>query len=128
MLQARLMFAVPRFVKRLYAWYLRHIKRDELYAGLVEDWSVKTVEEYLDLIAKREGYRNQWFEKLKEEAFDFILTVPNALPATPHGGMKDGFKGCGYTFIWNIASLSFPLCLGMVCLTTCVLSWIILLE
>ncbi len=100
--EARIMFAMPRFVKRLYAWYLRHIKRDETYAGLVENWSEKTVEEYLGLIAEREGYRERWFHKLHDEAFDFILTVPNALPATPHGGMKTGFKACGYTFLWNI--------------------------
>ena len=100
------MFAMPRLVKRLYSWYLRTIRRDEVYAGLVENWSEKTVEQYLGLIAKREGYRDQWFQKLKDEAFDFILTVPNALPATPHGGMKDGFKGCGYTFLWNIVRLS----------------------
>ncbi|TFK91909.1 amidase signature enzyme [Polyporus arcularius HHB13444] len=100
--EARIMFAMPRFVKRLYAWYLRHIKRDETYAGLVENWSEKTVEEYLGLIAEREGYRERWFHKLHDDAFDFILTVPNALPATPHGGMKTGFKACGYTFLWNI--------------------------
>ncbi|RPD65215.1 amidase signature enzyme [Lentinus tigrinus ALCF2SS1-7] len=104
--EARIMFAMPRFVKRLYAWYLRHIKRDEAYAGLVENWSEKTVEEYLGLIAQREGYREQWFQKLRDEAFDFILTVPNALPATPHGGMKTGFKACGYTFLWNILDYS----------------------
>ncbi|KAI0711600.1 amidase signature enzyme [Earliella scabrosa] len=104
--EARLMFAMPRLVKQLYASYLRTIKRDEVYAGLVESWSEKTVEQYLGLIAKREGYRDQWFQKLKDEAFDFILTVPNALPATPHGSMKDGFKGCGYTFLWNILDYS----------------------
>ena len=97
---------MPRLVKHLYSWYLRTVKRDELYAGLVESWSEKTVEQYLGLIAKREGYCDQWFQKLKDEVFDFVLTVPNALPATPHGGMKNGFKGCGYTFLWNIVRLS----------------------
>ncbi|KAI0634944.1 amidase signature enzyme [Trametes polyzona] len=104
--QARLAFALPRFVKRLYAWYLRHVKGDEVYAGIVENASEKTVEEYLGLVAEREGYRARWFEKLKDEAIDFVLTVPNALPATPHGGMKGGFKGCGYTFLWNILDYS----------------------
>ena len=100
--QARLMFAMPRFVKSIYAWYLRHIRKDEIYAGLVESCSEKTVEQYLGLIAQREGYRDRWFHALREGAFDFILTAPNALPATPHKGMKGGFKGCGYTFLWNI--------------------------
>ena len=103
------MFAMPRFVKRLYAWYLRHIKRDETYAGLVENWSEKTVEEYLGLIAKREGYRARWFEMWKKEELDFVITVPNSLPAIPHGGMKEGFKACGYTFLFNLVCSPFLL-------------------
>ncbi|OSD07767.1 amidase signature enzyme [Trametes coccinea BRFM310] len=104
--EVRLAYALPRFVKRLYAWYLRYIKRDATYAGIVETAYEKTVEQYLGLIAQREGYREQWFEKLKSEAIDFVLTVPNALPATPHGGMKCGIKGCGYTFLFNILDYS----------------------
>ncbi|KAI9058070.1 amidase signature enzyme [Trametes sanguinea] len=104
--EVRLAYALPRFVKRLYAWYLRYIKRDPAYAGIVETAYEKTVEQYLGLIAQREGYREQWFEKLKSEAIDFVLTVPNALPATPHGGMKCGIKGCGYTFLFNILDYS----------------------
>ncbi|KAI0746528.1 amidase signature enzyme [Daedaleopsis nitida] len=104
--QARKMFAQPQLVKSLYAFYLRRVKGDEAYAGLVENWSEKTVEQYLGLIAQREGYRDQWFQKLRDEAIDFILTVPNALPATHHGSMKNGFKGCGYTFLWNILDYS----------------------
>ena len=86
----------------MYAWYLRHIHKDEIYAGLVENWYEKTVEEYLALIARREEYRAQWFDMWKEEALDFVLTVPNALPAVPHGGMKQGWKACGYTFLFNL--------------------------
>ena len=97
-----LMFALPRWIKRVYAWYLRHIHKDEIYAGLVENWYEKTVEEYLALIARREEYRAQWFDMWKEEALDFVLTVPNALPAVPHGGMKQGWKACGYTFLFNL--------------------------
>ncbi|KAH9855606.1 amidase signature enzyme [Lenzites betulinus] len=104
--QARVAFALPRFVKHLYAWYLRHIKRDEQYAGIVEACTYKDIEQYLALVAKREGYREQWHHKLKDEAIDFVLTVPNALPATPHRGMKTGFKGCGYTFLFNILDYS----------------------
>ncbi|OSX63278.1 hypothetical protein POSPLADRAFT_1055336 [Postia placenta MAD-698-R-SB12] len=96
------MFRAPRFIKRLYAWYLRYIRRDEVYAGLVEDWSEKTVPEYLALVARREGYREQWFEFWKKEELDFVITVPNALPAVPHLGMLNGWKVCGYTFMWNL--------------------------
>ncbi|PCH45088.1 amidase signature enzyme [Wolfiporia cocos MD-104 SS10] len=96
------MFRAPRFFKRLYAWYLRYIRRDELYAQLVESWYEKTMPEYLMLVSKREAYRERWFEYLKEQRLDFIITVPNALPAVPHGGMLEGWKSCGYTFLWNL--------------------------
>jgi hypothetical protein len=117
MRQAMLMFVLPRWVKRVYAWYLRHIRKDEIYAGLVENWYEKTVEEYLALIARREEYRALWFEMWKEERLDFVLTVPNALPAVPHGGMKQGFRCCGYTFLFNLVSssacMSFTTCIPM---------------
>ena len=62
------------------------------------------MEEYYALVARREAYREQWFNMWNEEQFDFVLTVPNPLPAVPHNGMKDGWKACGYTFMWNVVS------------------------
>ncbi|CCL99399.1 uncharacterized protein FIBRA_01417 [Fibroporia radiculosa] len=100
--QALGMLRAPRFFKRLYAWYLRHIRGDEVYAGLVENWYEKSVPEYMALVSQREAYREQWFKFMSEQALDFVLTVPNALPAVPHGGMKQGWKACGYTFLFNI--------------------------
>lgn len=102
MIQAMLMFAVPRWMKRLYAWYLRYIRGDKLYAGLVEVWHEKRITDYWPLVAKREDYRKRWFDMWQKEDLDFVLTVPNALPAVPHGGMKEGFKACGYTFLFNL--------------------------
>ena len=102
--EAAAMFRTPFFVKKLYAWYLRYVRRDEVYAGLVEEWYEKDVPEYLALIARREGYRERWFEFMRANAIDFVLTVPNSLPAPPIGGMKAGWKACGYTFLWNIVS------------------------
>ena len=102
------MFRVPSVFKKLYAWYWRYIRRDAVYAGLIEGWSEKTVPEYLALIARREGYRERWFEFWNNEKMDFVLTVPNSLPAVPHGGMKDGWKACGYTFMWNVVGLKLP--------------------
>jgi hypothetical protein len=100
--QFMLMFSLPHWVKRLYAWYLRRIRKDEIYAGLIENWHKKTVEQYLLLIAQREEYRKRWMDMWRDQALDFVLTVPNALPAVPHGGMKCGFKACGYTFLFNM--------------------------
>lgn len=98
------MFGMPRWVKRIYTWYLRYVKRDEVYAGLVEGWHERNVVEYWPLVAQREDYRRRWFEMWQREELDFVLTVPNALPAVPHDGMKEGFKACGYTFLFNLVS------------------------
>ena len=100
--EALRMLRLPRILKKLYAWYWRYIRRDEIYAGLIENWSEKTVEEYYALVARREGYREQWFDFWIKEKLDFVLTVPNSLPAAPHGGMKNGWKACGYTFLFNV--------------------------
>ncbi|KAG6334990.1 hypothetical protein ID866_4091, partial [Astraeus odoratus] len=98
-----------------YAWYLRYIRRDSIYAGLVENFYEKTVEEYYTLIAQREDYRARWFQlwrgaqvdgSLGDNGIDFVLTVPNALPAVPHRGMRHGWKACGYTFLFNLLDYS----------------------
>ncbi|OBZ77619.1 Acetamidase [Grifola frondosa] len=104
--QALRMFRVPGFIRRLYAWYLRHIKQDALYATLVENWYEKSVPEYMALVARREGFRERWYNMMREQALDFVLTVPNALPAVPHGGMREGWKACGYTFLFNMLDYS----------------------
>ncbi|KAK0192414.1 amidase signature enzyme [Armillaria mellea] len=104
--QARIMFALPRWVRRLYVWYLRYLRGDEIYAGLVEGCYEKSITEYWPLVAQREAYRRRWFDMWNEHDLDFLLTVPNALPAVPHGGMREGFKSCGYTFLFNLLDYS----------------------
>ena len=96
------MLRIPGFLRRIYAWYWRYIRGDAVYAGLVENWREKTVEEYFALIARREGYREKWFNLWNAQELDFVLTVPNPLPAVPHGGMKEGIMACGYTFMFNV--------------------------
>lgn len=101
------MFRLPAILRKLYILYIRYIKRDEIYAGLLDGWHEKRVTEFWPLAAQREGYKNQWFEYWQQEDLDFILTVPNALPAVPHGGTKNSFGACGYTFLFNVVSRSF---------------------
>lgn len=100
---------------RIYAWYLKYIRRDPIYAGLVDNFYEKSVSEYYTLITKREDYRARWFKVwrdakseggLGDKGVDFILTVPNALPAVPHRGMRHGWKACGYTFLFNLVSVT----------------------
>ncbi|KZT20929.1 amidase signature enzyme [Neolentinus lepideus HHB14362 ss-1] len=102
MAQAKAMWNLPRWMKRLYGFYLRYVRGDDLYAHVVENWHPKTAQEYFATVARREAYRAKWFEFWQESGVDFILTVPNAMPAVPHGGMKDAFTNCGYTFLWNV--------------------------
>lgn len=51
---------------------------------------------------EREKYKAEWHAYLCAREVDFVLCVPNALPACPAGGMKSGFASCGYTFMWNL--------------------------
>ncbi|KAG5653307.1 hypothetical protein H0H81_001267 [Sphagnurus paluster] len=73
------MLSLPRWAKRLYV--------------CARTWPV---------VAQREDYRRRWFEMLQKEQLDFVLTVPNPLPAIPHNGMKDGCKALGYTLLFNL--------------------------
>ncbi len=63
------------------------------------------MEEYFALVAQREAIREQWWNMWEEEKIDFILTAPNPLPASPHGGWTNGWTGCTYTFLYNIVSV-----------------------
>jgi Asp-tRNA(Asn)/Glu-tRNA(Gln) amidotransferase A subunit family amidase len=98
-------FALPRWVKALWAWWLQ-LRGDTVTAGLVRDWRGRSVKEQWELVAQREVIRGEWFEYLKDKKVDFMLTPPHALPAVPRGGMKDTVAACGYTFLWNILDYS----------------------
>ncbi|KAF8799574.1 amidase signature enzyme [Phlegmacium glaucopus] len=104
--QAIRMFQLPTILRKLYTMYIRYIKRDEIYAGLLDGWHEKRVTEFWPLVAQREGYKNRWFEYWQQEDLDFVLTVPNALPAIPHGAMKNSFAACGYSFLFNVLDYS----------------------
>lgn len=94
---------LPRWIKWLHGLYLRYIKRDTVWAGLLEHWYPKTATQQWTWVAKREAYRARFYEWWKNEAkVDFILCPPNATPAVPHDGMHDAVSSCGYTFMWNL--------------------------
>ncbi|GLB38990.1 putative amidase signature enzyme [Lyophyllum shimeji] len=71
---------LPRWLRRLFVWYVRYIKRDDL-----------------EMITGDAGLK-MW----EKEGIDFILTVPNPLPAVPHNGMDHGFKALNYTLLFNL--------------------------
>ncbi|CAN6646403.1 hypothetical protein TRVA0_021S02080 [Trichomonascus vanleenenianus] len=105
---ARAVFAqhLPRFVKKIWAWWVRYIKRDEIWATLIENWNVKKIQERWDLVYEREGYKADFFQHWKDSEIDFLLTVPNATPALPHKGLYETFSSCGYTFMFNLLDYS----------------------
>ncbi|KAF8873763.1 amidase signature domain-containing protein [Infundibulicybe gibba] len=106
MREAMAMFRLPSLLRRLYTWYVRHIRRDAVYAGLLDGWRAKDPAECMRLAAAREGYKMRWLDALQAQDLDFVLSVPNALPAVPHGGMKTGWRACGYTFLFNLLDYS----------------------
>jgi hypothetical protein len=99
---------LPRFLIKLRAWFYRYILRDEVYASLVEGWSVKNIRETYALVGQRDKYRAEWFEYWQNEKIDLVLTVPNALPAIRHGDSRRAWKACGYTFLFNIVGVMLP--------------------
>lgn len=105
---ARMFFAcnLPRWMKKIWAWYLEHVKGDKVWAALVRDFNKKTITERWDLVYEREGYKNKFFEQWQESGIDFLLTVPNATPAFPHNGLYESISSCGYTFMFNLLDYS----------------------
>jgi hypothetical protein len=95
---------LPRFVKYVHYLYVKYVKRDDIWAGLLKEWHPKTAEENWQLVSKREAYKAKFHDWWREQDMDFLLTVPNATPAVPHGGMKDAVSSCGYTFLFNLVS------------------------
>jgi Asp-tRNA(Asn)/Glu-tRNA(Gln) amidotransferase A subunit family amidase len=98
---------LPRFIKFFYWAYVRYIKQDLIWAGLLEHWHEKSAFENWQWVYKREAYKNRWHEWWnsfgdKGDGMDIILTPPNATPAVPHGGMATAAASCGYTFLFNL--------------------------
>lgn len=94
---------LPRPFKWIYYLWVKYVRRDNIWAGLVKDWHEKSSFEQWKLVAKREAYRERWHNWWEREAkVDFLITPPNAAPAVPHDGMKYAVSSCGYTFLFNL--------------------------
>ena len=107
---ARLLFYtnLPRAIKYLHYLWVRYIRRDPVWAGLIRDWHPKSAYEVWGLNAKREAYRRKWFDWWDSADVDFLLAPPNATPAVPHNGMHDAVSSCGYTFMFNLVRFHIP--------------------
>lgn len=93
---------LARPIKYLHYLWVRYIRRDPIWAGLLKQWHPKSAYQVWGLNARREVYRRRWFDWWDSVDVDFLLAPPNATPAVPHNGMHDAVSSCGYTFLFNL--------------------------
>jgi len=97
------LMALPGLFKWVYYAWVKYVRRDGIWAGLIRDWKEKSSYEQWKLVTKREAYKARWHDWWEQEAkIDFMITPPNATPAIPHDAMKDAVSSCGYTFLFNL--------------------------
>jgi Asp-tRNA(Asn)/Glu-tRNA(Gln) amidotransferase A subunit family amidase len=96
--------ALPRWLKYLWYLWVRYVKGDAIWAGLLRHWYPKSATEQWTWVAKREAYKAEWHEWWNKQNIDGLLTPPNATPAVPHDAMHDAVSSCGYTFLFNLVS------------------------
>ena len=103
--QMRFFMRLPRPLKYLYCLWVRYVRRDRIWAGLLDNFTEKSAVQQWTWVAKREAFKAKWHRWWQDEAkLDFMLTAPNAIPAVPHNGMKNAVSSCGYTFLFNLVS------------------------
>ncbi|CAD6442287.1 6cce1b58-a90a-4f49-8533-9c3cee7fbd36 [Sclerotinia trifoliorum] len=97
------LMSLPRPFKWIYWAWVKYVRRDDIWAGLIKEWHQKSAYEQWKFVSKREAYKakfHAWWEE--EVKLDFMITPPNATPAVPHDGMRDAVSSCGYTFLFNL--------------------------
>jgi Asp-tRNA(Asn)/Glu-tRNA(Gln) amidotransferase A subunit family amidase len=103
--QMKFYMELPRPIKYIYYLWVKYVRKDDIWAGLLRNWHEKSAFENWQLVSKREAFKAKWHAWWQEETkMDFMITVPNATPAVPHDGMKDAVSSCGYTFLFNLVS------------------------
>ena len=99
------LMSLPAPLKWVYWAWVKYVRRDEVWAGLIKNWKEKSAYEQWKLVTEREAYKAKFHDWWEQEAkVDFLVTPPNATPAVPHDGMKDAVSSCGYTFLFNLVS------------------------
>jgi len=105
--QMRKLMNLPGIFRYIYYLWVRYIKRDTVWAGLVRNWRAQTAYENWHLVKRREAYRAAWAAWWDEQdGLDVLIAPPNATPAVPHDGMRDAVSSCGYTFLFNLLDYS----------------------
>ncbi|KAH7155381.1 amidase signature domain-containing protein [Dactylonectria estremocensis] len=93
---------LPQTIKWLHYLWVKYVRRDLIWAGLLENWEPQTGHQIWQLNAKREEYKRRWFDWWDASDIDCLVAPPNATPAIPHGAMRDAVSSCGYTFLFNL--------------------------
>lgn len=101
--------SIPRVFKYIHYLWIRYVRKDPIWAGLLRYFHPKTAEENWKLVVRREDYKARWHVWLNKQDFDILIAPPNATPALPHGAMHDAVSSCGYTFLFNLVSLCIAL-------------------
>ncbi|KAG9311569.1 amidase signature domain-containing protein [Chiua virens] len=76
---------MPLFIKQFLAMVTRTLTGDEVYASLIESLHTKTTAQERDLVVARDEYRGRWNDVWEAQDVDFVLSVPNPMPAIPTG-------------------------------------------
>ncbi|KAF7561819.1 hypothetical protein G7046_g2301 [Stylonectria norvegica] len=100
--QMRWYMKLPRPIKYLHYLWVKYVRGDAIWAGLLSNWKPQSGYQVWQLNAKRELYKRRWFDWWDEADVDCLITPPNATPAVPHNGMNDAVSSCGYTFLFNL--------------------------
>ena len=96
---------LPRPIKYLHYLWVKYIRGDDVWAGLLRDWHEMSAYEQWKLVSQREAFKAVWHDTWNDEwKMDALITPPNATPAVPHQGMHDAVSSCGYTFLFNLVS------------------------
>ncbi|KAJ4131010.1 hypothetical protein NW768_006550 [Fusarium equiseti] len=95
-------FNLPRPIKYLHYLWVKHVRRDDIWAGLLRNWHPQSGYEIWQLNAKQELYKRRWYDWWSNAEIDCIIAPPNATPAVPHKGMHGACSSCGYTFMFNL--------------------------
>ncbi|KAF4990944.1 hypothetical protein FGRMN_8135 [Fusarium graminum] len=95
-------FNLPRPIKYLHYLWVKYVRKDPIWAGLIRNWHPQSGYEIWQLNAKRELYKRRWYDWWDESGVDCLIAPPNATPAVPHRGMHDACSSCGYTFMFNL--------------------------
>ncbi|ODV88556.1 hypothetical protein CANCADRAFT_124420 [Tortispora caseinolytica NRRL Y-17796] len=98
---AKRWYSLPKFLKKIYVWWVRYVRKDPIWATLA-DAAELTGSEFWQYVYQRETYKAEFYSKYKESGIDYLITAPAATPAYPCYTGWSANAACLYTFLFNI--------------------------